>query len=174
MKKDQFLMAAVLFSVLVISRIVPHAHNFTALSGVALFAGAFWRGQTLRFAVPLCAVLVTDFYFGFYPGMAWTYLGVAAGVVLAPRLQSSIVKVGSHAILAAVAFFVLSNLGVWMSSGLYSLDAQGLVQCFTMAIPFFHNTLISGIFYSLVFFSVYRLAFYENGLQGFVPLKLRS
>lgn len=174
MKKNQLMMAAVLFLILVISRLVPHPYNFTALSGVALFAGALWRGNILRYIVPLVSVFVTDMYFGFYPGMEWTYLGIAAGVLLAPQIQSSWFKVGVHSLLASTVFFLFSNLGVWWSSGLYTQDAQGLVQCYTLAIPFFHNTWVSGLFYSTLLFSVYRLAFYEKGLQGFVPMKINS
>ncbi|MCC6137197.1 MAG: hypothetical protein IT287_01075 [Bdellovibrionaceae bacterium] len=168
MKKEQVGMAVLLFVVLVVSRLVPHPHNFTALTGVALFAGALWAGGSLRFIVPLLATLATDIYFGFYPGMEWTYLGIAAGVWLAPQLKASVLQVSVRAVLASVLFFVLSNVGVWWSSGLYTQDFTGLMQCFTMAIPFFHNTVVSGFVFSVFFFSVYRLVFFKNGFQGFV------
>lgn len=161
-------MALILFVVLVVSRLVPHPHNFTALTGVALFAGAFWAGGSLRFVVPLFASIVTDLYFGFYPGMEWTYLGIAAGVLLAPRLQASLVQVGVRSLLASIVFFLFSNIGVWWSSGMYTLDSAGLYQCFTMAIPFFHNTVLSGFVFSVFFFSAYRVLFFDKGFEGFV------
>lgn len=172
MKKEQWFMAAVLFFVLAVSRWVPHAHNFTALSGVALFAGALWRKTSvLRFLVPLLAVFVSDFYFGFYSGMEWTYLGIAAGVLVAPTLESSVLTVASRAFWAAVLFFVFSNLGVWWTSGMYSLDTAGLGLCFSYAIPFFHNTLLSSLFYTIGFFSIYRWMFLQNGFQDFVTVR---
>lgn len=168
--KQQWLMAAILVAVLVTSRWIPHPANFTALVGVALFAGAFWRGLGMRFAVPLLATLIADIYFGFYPGMEWTYLGIAASVLMAPMLEASLFQVGARAVLASIVFFVFSNLGVWWSSGLYTVDMMGLGQCFTAAIPFFPNTVVSGVLYSVGIFSIYRLAFSENGFRGFVAV----
>lgn len=175
MKKQQIIMALVLFAVLVLSRIMPHPHNFTALIGVALFSGALWgtstpwnNGNGLRFAIPLFASLVTDIYLGFYPGMEWTYLGISASVLMAPKLSASVVRVGAHALAASIVFFILSNVGVWWSSGLYTQDMNGLSQCFTMAIPFFQNTVASGLIFSVGFFSLYRLVFFEQGFKGFM------
>jgi hypothetical protein len=168
MKKDQIGMAVLLFVVLVVSRLIPHPHNFTVLTAVALFGGSLWRGSSLRFIVPLVAVFLTDIYFGFYPGIVWTYLGIAAGVLFAPQLRASVFTVTGRALLAAVAFFIFSNLGVWWSSGMYTQDANGLAQCFTLAIPFFHNTAISSLFYSVSFYCIYRLVFSESGMEGFV------
>lgn len=161
-------MAIVLFTVLVVSRLVPHPINFTALTGVALFAGAFWKNNPLRYMVPIVATIVTDIYFGFYPGMEWTYLGIAASVLMAPKIDASIINISVRAFIAAVVFFVLSNVGVWWSAGLYTQDLTGLGQCFTMAIPFFQNTVASAMFFSLTLFSVYRLVFFEKGFEGFV------
>lgn len=175
MKKQQIIMALVLFTVLVLSRIIPHPHNFTALIGVALFSGALWgdktpwaNGRGFRFVVPLVASLATDMYLGFYPGMEWTYLGIAASVLFAPQLDASVLKVSARAFVAAIVFFSLSNVGVWWSSGLYTQDISGLGQCFTMAIPFFQNTVASSLIFSIGFFSLYRFAFLEKGFQGFV------
>lgn len=173
MKKQQIIMALILLAVLVASRLIPHPQNFTALIGVALFAGAFWgqkgsRAAGLRFAIPLVATLVTDIYLGFYPGMEWTYLGIAASVLLAPKISASIFSVSLRAFIASVVFFIFSNIGVWWSSGLYTQDMNGLSQCFTMAIPFFQNTVASGLFFSIAIFSVYRLVFFERGFEGFV------
>lgn len=168
MKKQHIVMALILFGVLVASRLIPHPHNFTALTGVALFAGALWTNSALRFVVPMLAVLATDFYFGIYPGIEWTYLGIAASVLLAPKMEATMVTISVRAFIAAVVFFVLSNVGVWWSSGLYVQDLTGLGQCFTMAIPFFQNTVASALFFSLTFFSVYRLFFFEKGFEGFL------
>lgn len=166
-------MATILIAVLVASRLIPHPANFTALVGVALFAGAFWRGTGMRFAIPLVAILITDIYFGFYPGMEWTYLGIAASVLMAPKIQASMFNVGARALLASILFFVLSNVGVWWSSGLYTSDVIGLGQCFTAAIPFFQNTVVSGVVSALGLFSIYRLVVHEKGFEGFVAVNGR-
>jgi hypothetical protein len=53
---------------------------------------------------------------------------------------------------ASIQFFVTSNLGVWLTSGMYTLDLAGLAQCFTMAVPFYRNTFASDIVFTCVLF----------------------
>lgn len=169
MKKNQLIIGFVLLAILVLSRLIPHPYNFTALTGVALFSGSFWRGH-LRFVVPLMATFLTDAYFGFYPGIQWTYMGIASIVLLSPSLNANVYVVGLRAFTAAILFFVFSNFGVWWSAELYPSTVAGLGACFTMAIPFFSNMLISSLFYALVFYSSYRVVFSEEGWKGFVKI----
>ena len=53
----------------------------------------------------------------------------------------------SGAALGALAFFVITNFGVW-ATGMYSYTFDGLLACYTLAIPFFAYSLISTIIFS--------------------------
>lgn len=170
MKKEQIFLAVLMFVVLLISRLVPHPANFTALTAVGLFGGSYWRRSQLKFVVPLLALFLTDAYLGFYPGIVFTYVAVALGVIVAPLLSASLWNVLARGVLASVLFFVVSNLGVWWSSGMYAPTLAGLVDCYVMALPFFHNTLISTAFYSVVLFGFYRAVFFESRFDGFFEL----
>ena len=44
---------------------------------------------------------------------------------------------------SSIVFFILSNLGVWAMSPLYPKTVAGFLACYTMAIPFFHNTVLA-------------------------------
>jgi len=49
--------------------------------------------------------------------------------------------------LSSTIFFVITNFAVWMSGTMYPLTMEGLLLCYTMAIPFFGNTLAGTLFY---------------------------
>jgi hypothetical protein len=156
---------------LVVSRVIPHPSNFTALTAVALFSGSYWASQHWRFLAPLLALFVTDIFFGFYPGIEMNYIAVALSVLLAPSLQASLLTISVRGFLASVVFFVVSNFGVWLFSGLYPLSVNGLTTCFILAWPFYPATLASTFLYSGLLYGVYRLVFSKNKLQGFLKHK---
>jgi hypothetical protein len=64
------------------------------------------------------------------------------------------------ALLGSIQFFVITNFGFWVINDevFYPHTWQGLVKCFTMALPFFGGTLAGDLFYSLVLFGGYALA----------------
>ncbi|MFM2284008.1 MAG: hypothetical protein RL222_1512, partial [Bacteroidota bacterium] len=57
-----------------------------------------------------------------------------------------------------VLFFIITNLGVWLMDGMYSLDFSGLTTCFIMAVPFFKYSIAGDLFFVTVLFGVYELA----------------
>ena len=64
----------------------------------------------------------------------------------------------SNAVASSIAFFVITNFGVWAISGMYEKNFSGLVQSYFMAIPFFHNTLISTFLYLFVLKFLFEFA----------------
>jgi hypothetical protein len=60
-------------------------------------------------------------------------------------------------------FFVVTNFGVWLGSGMYAHSAAGFVACYTAAIPFFRNTVAGDLFYSALLFGGFAL------LQRLIP-----
>ena len=146
---------------IVISRWVPHPLNFTALISVALFAGSFWQASSLKFAVPLFAMFISDFIIGFYPGIEINYLAIVACVLVAPSMTSKPLTIAARSFLASVLYFVISNLGVWIFAGLYPMTLQGLQTCFVLALPFYKGILLGALFYSSVLYGAYRLKFLE-------------
>ncbi len=142
-------------------RLVPHPPNFTPIGAMALFSGAMLgRRGAVAFAAPLGALLVSDLALGlFYPGMAFVYSSVALVVVIGwvVAARRSVIAVGVAALASAISFFVLTNFGMWLLSGLYPLTAAGLAACFVAAIPFFQNTLAGDLFYSALLFGGFAL-----------------
>ncbi|MEK6555179.1 MAG: DUF6580 family putative transport protein [Bdellovibrionota bacterium] len=139
-----FFIAATLIALA--SRWLPHPDNFSAMGGLLFLCGYLVVRDRAVLPVALAALLVIDLLIGLYAGVEWVYLGYVA--ILALGWTSSKTRVGMVGIanaVAAVAFFVLSNIGVWLSSGLYPQTSEGLRQCFLMALPFFHMTFVSQV-----------------------------
>ena len=54
-----------------------------------------------------------------------------------------------------VGFFLTSNFAVWAFGNIaYAKNLSGLIECYTKAIPFFRNGIISDVVFSLVFFGI--------------------
>lgn len=152
----------VLLSAIVVAaalRLVPHPPNFTPIGAMALFSGAYLGRRGLAFAAPLAAMLLSDAVLGFYSGMQYTYFAVALIVLIgwAVRSRISPLRVGMGAVASSILFFLVSNFGTWLSSGMYPHTFAGLSACFVAAIPFFQNTLAGDLFYAGLLFGGFAL-----------------
>jgi hypothetical protein len=147
-------------------RLFPHPPNFTPLTAMALFGGACFADKRLSFLVPLSGLFLSDLVLGFYSSMPVVYgsflLTVCIGFWL--RKERNFSRVFGASVLAAVLFFVLTNFGVWAFDAMYPKTLGGLLECYTMGIPFFGNTLLSSLFYSAILFGGLALA--ENRVAG--------
>lgn len=117
----------------------------------------FFGGNPLLF---FSSIIVFDYFVGgFYQGLIFTYLGFAAYPLigyLGRRWGKGNWKV--LAVLLPVAsflFFSLSNLGVWWYW--YPRTLEGLVACFTLALPFYQRTLLGDLAFGYSFLIVSRL-----------------
>lgn len=159
--KMQVIIAAVLIICGILLRFVPHVPNFAPIGAIALFGGAMlsWR---LAIWLPLTAMILSDMVLGFYQGIIFTWLGflLVAGLGMLLRNKSFVRKVALGAPVAAVIFYLVSNFGVWLTSGMYPATFAGFIDCYIQAIPFFRATLLGDLFFSTVIFGAYELATY--------------
>lgn len=141
-------------------RLVPHPPNFTPIGAMALFSGAYLGRRAIAFVAPLAAMLLSDAVLGFYSGVWVTYLAVAAVVLIGSLAlaRRSVVRVGLAAFASSIIFFLISNFGTWMLSGMYAHTAAGLEACYVAGIPFFQNTVAGDLFYATLLFGGFRLA----------------
>ena len=143
-----------------ISRLVPHPPNFTVIGALALFGGACFERPLAADLVPLAAMLLSDAVIGFHSGMPVIYLCFLMTTFLGRRMQGgrNIATVARMSFLSSVMFYAISNFAVWAGGSMYPHTAQGLVLCYTAAIPFFGNTLAGTMIYSAVLFAAADLA----------------
>lgn len=154
-----------------LARLLPHAYNFTPVGAIALFGAAYFTNKKWALIVPLTALFISDLllnnimYAAYYEGFAWVtsgflylYGSFALVVILGYYLLKKITvgRVLGGAIGASLIFFIVSNFGVWISSPMYPLSIEGLIACYTAAIPFFHNTLAGNLVYSAALFGAFE------------------
>jgi hypothetical protein len=135
-------------------RLVPHPPNFSPIAAMALFSGAYVGRRGLAFVAPLAALLLSDLVIGFYSHMEITYLTVALVVLIGWWVSThrTPLRVGAAAVASSVLFYLITNLGVWLFSGMYPRTLAGLEACYIAAIPFFQNTLASDLFFTVLLF----------------------
>lgn len=142
----------------VASRLIVHVPNFTPVIAIALFCGVYLKK---KYAVVLMLALmaITDVFLGFHNIMFFTWGSFALIALIGTQMKGKVnfKSVFSGSLLAAILFFVATNFGVWLVSGMYARSFAGLVECFTMAIPFFRYTAASAFIYSFVLFGGYEL-----------------
>jgi hypothetical protein len=83
-------------------------------------------------------------------------LTVLIGWLVARRKTA--VTIGAAAVASSVMFFVLTNFGMWLFSGIYPLTREGLVACYVAAIPFFQNTLAGDLTFTAALFGGFAIA----------------
>lgn len=148
-------MEFVLILLAVASRLLPHAPNFTPVAALGLFAGAT-LGRRAAWLVPVAALVISDALIGFYNpvSMVWNYAGFAACLLLGSGVigrSRSLVRLGGAALSSSLAFFALSNFGVWAAGG-YPRTLAGLGACYTAGLPFLRNTVASDVLFTAALF----------------------
>jgi hypothetical protein len=156
-----------------LSRLIPHPLNFAPLGAMSLFGAAYLSDKKFAFIFPLVAYFLTDLfinnviygaYYGgftlFTPGFGWIYGSIAAIVLIGFVVlkKVSLPRVFGASILSSVAFFVISNFGVWLADPDYPINAAGFVLCYEMALPFFKNTVLGDFAYSAILFGGFEFA----------------
>jgi hypothetical protein len=143
------------------ARLLPHAPNFTPIFAIAMF-GALYLPKKYALVLPLVAMFVSDIFIGFY---SWQIMLAVygsflfAGVFgLAIRKKKNFFSVISVTLLSSVFFFIITNTAVWAFGTMYTPNLSGLFQSYTMAIPFFKNSLLGNLFYVGILVGGYEFA----------------
>ena len=156
------------------TRLIPHPSNFTPIIAMGLFGGAYLKDHRLVFFIPLIAMIIADAFLGFHGTMIWVYGSLIIismmGILLKNRTTPKNCAVATLG--GSLIFFLVTNFGVWFISGLYEKSIAGLITCYAMALPFFHNTLAGSVVYSAIMFGGY--AGLKNYLPNSVPDSIRK
>jgi hypothetical protein len=140
-------------------RLVPHPPNFSPIGAMALFGGAYFGRRALAFAAPLGALFLSDMLLGFHASMPFVYASVGLIVMIGWLVRSRVtaMTVAGAAVASSLLFFAVTNLGVWLQSGMYPATPAGLAACFVAALPFFQNTIAGDLLFSALLFGGFSL-----------------
>ena len=89
-------------------------------------------------------------------------LAVAIGILIKNFKFSEILVSG---ITSSICFFVITNFGAWLTLEMYEKNLSGLINSYVLAIPFFHNTLISTLVYLILIKLLFNYVFEKKSLQ---------
>lgn len=98
-------------------------------------------------------------------------LGLLLKFLKLPRWENLFAGIGLT-LLGSLLFFAFSNFLVWFKSmpsdGLYYYPRtwEGLMQCYSMALPFFRNQFIGDVLFATAFFGIYHLLEYRLALKA--------
>ena len=135
----------------VLSRIIPHPPNFAPITGIALFSSKKINNKLLGALLPIIPLFISDLFIG----ISFINIFVYLSYVIIYFLGSISPKIDLKTVLlSSTIFFIFTNLGVWYLA--YPKNIEGLITCFTLAIPFFVNTILGDLFYSLILFKSYK------------------
>ncbi len=132
--------------------------GFSPVIAIALFAGFIIKQKDIAFILPLLALIISDVviqllylqgafpYSGFYTGQWKNYLLLLSIALIGWGLKGrSIGRLGIGAVLAPSIYFLVSNFMVWQGTteAVYPKTFDGLMTCYTAALPFYKNALIA-------------------------------
>jgi len=143
-----------IFLVLAASRFIPHPPNFTSLMALSFYVPALLGVRYLPALI--LSFLVTDLFIGLHGITLFTWGSVILIGLSAKFFLTSMLTRITGALTGAVIFFVITNFGVW-SLGSYGYTVEGLIACYTLALPFFTYSLISTFIFSGIIEGIYKL-----------------
>lgn len=147
--------------IIAITRWIPHPPNFSPIIAIIIWASSLKLKPKTLMQIVFGALVISDAALGFYSFM-WVIYPIYLILAIISywhrkKYKTSIKSTALLGLGASSSFFVLSNLGVFLTTNYYPPNLGGLLQCYAMAVPFFQNTLASTFvflssFYALEFF----------------------
>ncbi len=151
-----------------ISRLLPHPPNFAPITGMTLFAAATLDKKYWVFIIPMLSLFISDLFLNnivykswypeYYDSFVWMssdFIFTLSAMVIIGFLGIFILKKFSFSkliltsLLSSGIFFLISNIGVWLSPfSLYSNDSYGLMTCLAAGLPFLQWTILGDLVYS--------------------------
>jgi hypothetical protein len=150
--------------------------GFAPQIAMALFAGSVSKDKKFAFLFPILSLFISDLLYqllysqglttikGFYSGQISNYILIASVTIIGFFInKSKVTQIVMGSLAGAIYFFLASNFTVWAGGGLdinnqpYPGSLNGLLLCYTEALPFFKWSLLSTFLFNGVFFGSYYL-----------------
>ena len=148
-----------LILVLSFSRLIEHPWNFTPILAVGIFSGFYFKNFILSLFIVILSMFIGDLFLGFHSTMFFTYISLALAVIIGLFIKHfKFTEILFSGLASSVCFFIITNFGAWLTLEMYEKNFTGLLQSYVLAIPFFHNTLISTFLYLIVLKLIFDLA----------------
>lgn len=145
----------------IVARLIPHDFNFAPIGAIAIFSGIY-LSRRWSWTFPLVAMIASDAIIGVYDWrlMAFVYgsflISVLIGKLIAKK--KNLLTMGLGALVGSIQFFLITNAACVFLDVWYPHTWAGVMQSYTMALPFFKNSIISDLFYLAIFAGAFEFA----------------
>ena len=148
--------------------------NFAPMAAIAL-CGAVYFPTRFKFSVPRGALFISDLVLNYIyhapllqAQMVGHYIGLALVAMLGLMLQNraSVKTLLPASVAGSTLFYLITNAFSWLSDPGYAKNFGGFIQALTVGLPqysatptwmFFRNTVLSDLFFTLVFVACMNL-----------------
>ena len=166
--KDKIFYLVFFGLILALSRIIPHPPNFTPIIASAIMAPLLIKDRLFGIAVPIFAMFISDIIIGFYSYQFVIYSSILVIALVAP-MRKNYINLGIMAVGGSVWFFITTNFAEWIIWDYYPKTFEGLIAAYTLALPFFKNTLISTcLFTGLIAISIKYLELINQKVNYYI------
>lgn len=147
-------------------KFLPHLPNFAPIAAMAMFGGVYLN-KKYALIVPIAAMIIGDIFIGTYnPYIMASVYGsfLLVGLIgLWLKKHKTLPNVIGGSLSGSIIFFLMTNFAVWVvPNSFYPHTLQGLLNCYTMGLPFFRNTILGDLFYVGVMFGLMEIVTYAN------------
>ena len=144
-----------IFLALAASRFIPHPPNFTSLIALSFYVPALLGRKYLPALV--LSFILTDLFIGFHSTVLFTWGSIILIGLISKYLKNNILIRLFGALSGAFIFFLITNFGVWSLGG-YGYNLEGIILCYTLALPFFAQTVTATLIFSFIIESIYKFS----------------
>lgn len=164
----------IMVAVAALYRVIPgRPQNFAPQWALAIFGGAVISNKRLALVLPVLSMFLSDLlYFGLYTAGLSSIKGIYEGQWINYLLFATVTVFGffikrvtagrvfAMSVLGTTWFFIVSNFLTWAGVGEYieyPQTWQGLMACYTAALPFYGNSVLATLLFSAVLFGAWYL-----------------
>ena len=144
---------------IIFSRLIPHPANVTPLISLSVLSGLYLE-QKNSVLIILISLFISDGLLSCIKGCAilgsWTVFTYSAVFIITFFSKYLFKQTSKRSVFIAIFFstqffWVWTNLGTWLFSGIYSHTWPGLMRCYFAALPFLKHATLSNVIVGLVF-----------------------
>lgn len=165
MKNKLILLTIISILALLLRTFFKIAPNVELVTSLALLAGYLLPSSRFAFIFPMGVMLISDLLIGNNQIFLFTWTGFLLPVLLGQkvlrkinlskvRLLNQVLIGASGSVLSVIFFYLWTNLGVVLTSGMYEISLNGLILSYKNALPFLKLQLAGNLIIApLVFLS---------------------
>ncbi len=153
-----------------LTRVLPHPPNFSPITAIALFGGAYFANRSWALLMPLIGLFVSDLVLAGVNGglyASW-FSGAGIWVVYGCIVLTTVMGFGmrgkvsggsvlGYSLAGSILFFLVTNFSVFAFDAMYPKTVAGLAAAYVAGIPFFKWSVLGTLFYSAVLFGGFEL-----------------